>query len=76
MYIYIYIICLPPQGTPPPTQQLTWLIAHTAHNQHCGHTALPPGQKYIYIYIITSGVSSATSARTALRSVAEYSEKK
>ena len=26
-----------------PTQQPTWLTSHTAHSQHCGHTALPPG---------------------------------
>ena len=38
---------LTPTGHPPPspTQQPTWLTAHTAHRQHCSHTALPPGQK-------------------------------
>jgi len=39
------MICLPPQGTPPHTQQPTRPTAHTARSQHCGHTALPPGQK-------------------------------
>jgi len=39
------MICLSPQGTPPPTQQPTWPTAHTAHSQHCGHTVLPPGRK-------------------------------
>jgi len=28
---------------PPPTQQPARPIAHTAHSQHCRHTALPPG---------------------------------
>jgi len=41
----VMMICLPPQGTPPHTQQPTWPTTHTAHSQHCGHTALPPGQK-------------------------------
>jgi len=37
---------LTPTGyPPPPTQQPTWPTAHTALSQHCGHTALPPGQK-------------------------------
>jgi len=38
----------PPQGTPPPppTQQPTWATAHTAHSQHCGHTALPQGRRH------------------------------
>jgi len=34
---------LTPRGYPStPTQQPAW---PTAHSQHCGHTALPPGQK-------------------------------
>ena len=32
-------------GYSPPTQQPIWPTAHTAHSQHCSHTALPPGQK-------------------------------
>jgi len=36
---------LTPTGYSPPTQQPIWPTAHTAHSQHCGHTALPPGQK-------------------------------
>ena len=39
---------LTPTGHPPPTpptQQPTRSTAHTAPSQHCGHTALPPGQK-------------------------------
>jgi len=36
------MICLPPQGNPPHTAAD---MAHSAHSQHCGHTALPPGQK-------------------------------
>jgi len=40
--VLVMMICLPPQGTLPHTQQPTW---PTAHSQHCGHTALPPGQK-------------------------------
>jgi len=36
---------LTPTGYPPPTQQPIWPTVHTAHSQHCGHTALPPGQK-------------------------------
>ena len=40
-------ILLTPTGYPLPThtQQPASPTAHTAHNQHCGHTALPPGQK-------------------------------
>ena len=33
---------LTPTGYSPPTQQPIWPTANTAHNQHCGHTALPP----------------------------------
>jgi len=36
---------LTPTGYSPPIQQPIWPTAHTAHSQHCGHTALPPGQK-------------------------------
>jgi len=43
------MICLPPQGTPPPTQQPIWPTAHTAHSQHCGHTALPPRAEFAHI---------------------------
>jgi len=40
------MICLPPQGTfPPHSSRYGPQRAHTAHSQHCGHTALPPGQK-------------------------------
>jgi len=42
------MICLPPQGTPPPpTQQPARPTAHTAHSQHCRHTALLQGGKTI-----------------------------
>ena len=41
--VYKMMICLPPQGTPPPTQQPARPTAHPAHSQHCRHTALPPG---------------------------------
>ena len=41
------MICLPPQGTPPPTQQPTRPTVHTAHSLHCGHTALPQGRSQI-----------------------------
>jgi len=41
----LMMICLPPQGTSPPTQQATRPTVHTAHSQHCGHTALPLGKK-------------------------------
>jgi len=34
-----------PTGYSPHTQQPIWPTAHTAHSQHCSHTALPPGQK-------------------------------
>jgi len=34
----LMMICLPPQGTPPPTQQPARLTAHPAHSQHCRHT--------------------------------------
>ena len=48
MYIHIYIYIdddmLTPTGYSPPTQQPRWPTAHTPHSQHCGHTALPPGQ--------------------------------
>jgi len=36
---------LTPTGYSPPTQQPIWPTAYTAHSQHCGYTALPPGQK-------------------------------
>jgi len=36
---------LTPTGYPPPTQRPTRPIAHTAHSQPCGHTALPAGYK-------------------------------
>jgi len=43
--VMIMMICLPPQGTPPPIQQPTLPTAHTAHSQHCGHTGLPQGRR-------------------------------
>jgi len=49
---------LTPTGYPSPTQQPIRPTARTAHSQHCGHTALPPGiyiymfiYMYIYVYI-------------------------
>jgi len=36
---------LTPTGYSPPAQQPIWPTAHTAHSQHCSHTALPSGQK-------------------------------
>jgi len=36
---------LTPTGYSPATQQPIWPTAHPAHSQHCGHNALPPGQK-------------------------------
>ena len=59
------MICLPPQGTPPPpTQQPTWPTAYTAHSQHCGHIALPTGQKTNRICSISSSTSDPCTART------------
>ena len=36
------IICVPPQDTPAPKHATD--TAHSTHSQHCGHTALAPGQ--------------------------------
>jgi len=36
---------LTPTGYPPHTHSSRHGPQHTAHSQHCGHTALPPGQK-------------------------------
>jgi len=51
LYMYVpMMICLPPpppQGTPPHTAADMDHSTHSTqpHSQHCGHTALPPGQK-------------------------------
>jgi len=34
-----------PPAPPPPQHSSRHSPQHTAHSQHCGHTALPPGQK-------------------------------
>ena len=44
MYIYIYT------SGDTPSPKATADTAHSAHRQHCGHTALPPSPYNIFFH--------------------------
>jgi len=63
---------LTPTGYSPPTQQPIWPTAHTAHSQHCGHTALPPGQKHKRLFSAQGEPSVDSTVRVNPLSIRDY----